>query len=475
MEKGVMMQYFEWYLSKDPHLWVELKNKAGTLKEKGITAIWMPPAYKGIGGRDDVGYGVYDVYDLGEFNAKGTIATKYGTRQEYLDCITALHRAGLYVYSDIVLNHKMGADGNEIVKAKEVNPANREEVISDDETIEVSTLFTFPSRKDKYSSFHWNWEDFDGIDYDVLSKRNADFLFDSKKWESEVDDENGNYDYLMGADLDFKVPEVIQECKDWGLWYLETCQNDGFRLDAVKHIKADFYKDWIETLRQETGKELFTVGEYWHGDLGHLIHYLEEIDYAFSLFDVPLHYNMYQASHSGGLYDMTTIFNNTLVTYSSDHAVTFVDNHDTQPSQGLQSFIDDWFKPMAYALILLREEGYPCVFYGDYYGIPHNNISSKKEMLDHMLMLRRDHMEGERHDYLDHPDVIGWSYEGNESLCDGFLVLMTNAHGGMKHMYMGENYKGKTMTDGEHTIIIGEDGCGDFVVNDGSLSLYEVQ
>lgn len=34
---------------------------------------WLPPAYKGIGGKDEVGYGVYDVYDLGEFDQKGTI------------------------------------------------------------------------------------------------------------------------------------------------------------------------------------------------------------------------------------------------------------------------------------------------------------------------------------------------------------------------------------------------------------------
>lgn len=39
-----------------------------------------------------------------------------------------------------------------------------------------------------------------------------------------------------------------------------------------------------------------------------------------------------------------------------------MDNHDTQPGQALQSFVDEWFKQSAYAIILLREEGYPCVF-----------------------------------------------------------------------------------------------------------------
>lgn len=43
-------------------------------------------------------------------------------------------------------------------------------------------------------------------------------------------------------------------------------------------------------------------------------------------------------------------------------------NHDTQPYQALEVPIADWFKPLAYSLILLRCSGYPCVWYGDLYG-----------------------------------------------------------------------------------------------------------
>lgn len=35
-------------------------------------------------------------------------------------------------------------------------------------------------------------------------------------------------------------------------------------------------------------------------------------------------------------------------------------NHDTQPYQALEAQISDWFKPLAYSLILLRDSGYPC-------------------------------------------------------------------------------------------------------------------
>lgn len=47
---------------------------------------------------------------------------------------------GIDIYGDIVLNHKMGADGTEIVNAREVNRHNTNEIISNDEQIEVYTL-----------------------------------------------------------------------------------------------------------------------------------------------------------------------------------------------------------------------------------------------------------------------------------------------------------------------------------------------
>ncbi|MDI8752022.1 hypothetical protein MJH54_31455, partial [Salmonella enterica subsp. enterica serovar Montevideo] len=40
-------------------------------------------------------------------------------------------------------------------------------------------------------------------------------------------------------------------------------------------------------------------------------------------------------------------------------------NHDTQPLQALEAPVEPWFKPLAYALILLRENGVPSVFYPD--------------------------------------------------------------------------------------------------------------
>ena len=42
--------------------------------------------------------------------------------------------------------------------------------------------------------------------------------------------------------------------------------------------------------------------------------------------------------------------------------------HDSQPLQLLEKPIAEWCNPLAYAIILLREQGIPCVFYPDLYG-----------------------------------------------------------------------------------------------------------
>ena len=90
---GVMMQYFHWYTADDGSLWREVKANAKELAAAGITALWLPPAYKGLGGAKDVGYAVYDMYDLGEFDQKGSVRTKYGTHKEYLAAIEASRAA----------------------------------------------------------------------------------------------------------------------------------------------------------------------------------------------------------------------------------------------------------------------------------------------------------------------------------------------------------------------------------------------
>lgn len=474
---GTIMQYFEWDLPADGTLWKQLAEDAAKLKKAGISAIWMPPAYKGAAGAQDVGYGVYDLYDLGEFDQKGSVATKYGTKEEYLVAIKALHEQGISVYADVVLNHKIGADDIEEVSAKEFNENSRGQMVGEQRTIGAATKFTFPGRKGKYSDFTWNWKHFDGIDWDQDRAKKAIFCFDGKEWDKEVDKEYENYDYLMGADIDFENDEVREELTRWGKWYTETAQLDGYRLDAVKHINKYFYRDWMREMKNAAGKDLFAVGEYWHWDINQLQDYISATEGEVKLFDVPLHFNFHNCSKAHGNYDLRTIFNGTLTQVNPLCAVTFVDNHDSQPGQSLFSWVEDWFKPMAYSMILLRQEGYPCVFYGDYKGIPSERVKSMKPMIDKLLKVRKQKAYGPQHDYIDDYNCIGWTREGDAEHKDsGLAVVLSDGTGGTKHMYIGKQFAGCHFSDilgnAKYNIKIDEDGFGDFYVNRDSVAVW---
>ena len=472
---GTMMQYFEWYLDVEEGLWNKVADDAENLSNLGITSVWLPPAYKGMAGKNEVGYGVYDLYDLGEFNQKGSVPTKYGTKDEYIRAIESLKRNFINVYADIVLNHKMGADKLQDILVNRCDWGDHTKVESNLEEIKAATKFTFPGRGHKYSSFEWNWTHFKGIDINSKNTEKALFKFKDKSWAECVDKEFANFDYLMGADIDFSNPEVVEECKRWGKWYLETTRVDGFRLDAVKHIDALFYKEWLKYLREESGKELFTVGEYWSYNVDNLHNYLKETEGAMSLFDVPLHNNFYNASVNPE-YDMSTILNKTLVKENPASAVTFVDNHDTQPGQALQSYVEEWFKAIAYAIILLRKEGYPCVFYGDLYGIKHSN-NKPVERIKTLLALRKIKAYGRQHDYFDHPNVIGWTREGDTKHLDsGLAVVASNSFDAEKRMYVGTGYTGEEFIDCldncPDVVHIDEQGCGVFRCKGRSVSVW---
>jgi alpha-amylase len=72
------------------------------------------------------------------------------------------------------------------------------------------------------------------------------------------------------------------------------------------------------------------------------------------------------------------------------------------------------FTSLAYALILLREAGYPCVFYGDIYGMrsPHYSERTCGGKLADLILARKLYAYGEQEDYFLSPDFIGWVRKG---------------------------------------------------------------
>lgn len=242
---GTMLQSFHWYTDGDSFLWKNIQETADYLKDIGITAVWLPPAYKCASGAYSVGYDPYDLFDLGEFNQKGSVPTKYGSKDDYLTAIKCLKENAIQVIVDVVLNHKAGGDELEEFQVVEVNTENRNEVLSEPFNIQSYTKFNFPERNRQYSEFIWDFTCFSGVEYAegvdgehiyrVLNEHSDD-------WDKLISDEKGNYDFLMSNDINFRNPNVVGELDYWGRWYYEQIGYNGVRLDAIKHITPSFLK-----------------------------------------------------------------------------------------------------------------------------------------------------------------------------------------------------------------------------------------
>jgi len=127
-QNDVMMQAFYWDvpvddINRNGTWWDSLAVKANDLKSAGFTALWVPSPAKGNWGIWDMGYGIYDHYDLGNYLQKGSTETRFGSRNELSRMMAAMHdttggKPRIELIADIILNHIYGSNEN-----MEPNPA----------------------------------------------------------------------------------------------------------------------------------------------------------------------------------------------------------------------------------------------------------------------------------------------------------------------------------------------------------------
>jgi alpha-amylase len=387
VENPVILQTFYWEMNtgkyaeeypEEADLWQLLAERAEEIAEAGFNFLWLPPANKGAAGIEDVGYGTYDLWDLGEFKQKGTKRTKYGTKKELEKAVKKLHQNNLKVLYDAVLNHRLGADDKEEVKLKDNSKA------------EVWTIFNFEGRKDKYSSLKLDWQVFDGVDWDERSQRAGEFLFKCKEWDDSYEE-----DYLMGADIDYENQQIKEDVINWGKWIVNEIDFDGFRFDASKHVDNGMIHDFIEEVNESTDKELFFIGEAWVNEAETLADYLNTVDQdKLHVFDFPLRESFIEMMQ--GNLDMRWLGDRGLVNQQDfkDRAITFVENHDTERDgtneYGTEAIVHR--KMQAYCYILMRRDGVPTIFWKDYHS------HGLKERLDKLIAARKSFAYGDAYE-----------------------------------------------------------------------------
>lgn len=155
---------------------------------------------------------------------------------------------------DVVVNHKMGADEKEPVRVQRVDAQDRTQISDEIIECEAWTRYTFPVRAGQYSQFIWDYKCFSGIDH--IENPSEDGIFKivndytGEGWNDQVDDEMGNFDYLMGENIDFRNHAVTEEIKYWARWVMEQTHCDGFRLDAVNTFQPGSIKSGLNMSRR---------------------------------------------------------------------------------------------------------------------------------------------------------------------------------------------------------------------------------
>jgi len=205
---GTMLQGFSWCLPPDGDHWNRLAASAQRFSAEGITSVWLPPAYKGQAGANDVGYGVYDLYDLGEFDQKGTVATKYGTKDEYVRAVRALRDAGVQALGDIGSTIRMVPDGSESVLATECDPANLSELVSEPHLITAWSALHLSGAQGAAIRTSGGTGVASMVPTGTRGRgarpcSSSTASTGTRTWTTPI---TATYDYLMGADVDLTDP-----------------------------------------------------------------------------------------------------------------------------------------------------------------------------------------------------------------------------------------------------------------------------
>jgi len=345
-QSDAILQGFYWNSTPGGIWWDSLAKLAPRLRAAGFSGVWFPAAMKGAAGAYSMGYDPYDQYDFGEYNQKGSIETRFGSRGELEYAIGVFHANGLQVFADAVMGHMNGGEAKIPYECKPY-PS-----FPDSGWL----LFTYPNGSGRFP-------------------KNASHFYPNL----QTCDANPPY---HGPDPAFRFGEYLAHAQShvkdslivWGQYLRTVLGFDGFRIDEAKSIDPIFIGPWL----QNTLAGGFAFAEYFGStsEIQTWLHYTQNVFGGdVSMFDFPLRYSLADmCNNTSGTYDMNNLDWAGLVNagVSGYDVVTFVENHDFDRigwdgsmDIGHHPIIYD--KKMAYAYILFSE-GRPCVFFKDYFG-----------------------------------------------------------------------------------------------------------
>jgi alpha-amylase len=409
--------------------WDHIAKQAKALREAGFTAVWLPPVCKGAGGASSVGFDVFDDYDLGSKNQKGTIPTRYGTREKLERCVAILRANGLDVYIDVVDNQRDGGDNQQKYR-----------YVDADGKPDGGRFAKDPG------DFHCSTS---GVGVCSGCTQNVPGCVPE-------DPNVPGPDCCFGDDLAPINGTPSRHCFNGLLasadWMTRALDIQGYRLDDVKGISTQFIPPLLNNSALN-GK--FAVGEFFDGNLDLVRGWISNTAGRASAFDFPLRFNfLVPMCNNPGSFDMSQLDHAGLAGVDPFHAVTFVENHDTDRNSPIVTN-----KAQGYAYIL-TSEGYPCVFFKDYSTDP--GSYGMKPVIDNLIFIHEKIAAGATQQRWKNHDVFAYERLGGAHLLVGLnnngssaqtITVDTGFGANVKlHDYTG--HSGDVQTDGNGQVTI---------------------
>ncbi|MDS3911699.1 MULTISPECIES: alpha-glucosidase [Staphylococcus] len=335
-------------------------EKLDYLKDLGIDVIWLSPMYKSP--NDDNGYDISDYQDIME---------EFGTMEDFNHLLSEVHKRGMKLILDLVVNHT-----------------------SDEHPWFIESR----SSKDNPKRDWYIWAD---PKPDGSEPNNWESIFNGSTWE--YDDTTKQYYFHLFSkkqpDLNWSNPDVREAVFKMMNWWFEK-GIDGFRVDAITHIKKTFeagdlpvpkgkqyapafdvdmnqpgIQDWLQEMKDKSLShyDIMTVGEANGVNPDNAKEWVGEKEGKFNMIFQFEHLGLWSTGDSK--FDVLS-YKNVLNRWQKQLEgigwnALFIENHD-QPRR-VSTWGDDtkyWFESAtSHAVVYFLQQGTPFIYQGQEIGM----------------------------------------------------------------------------------------------------------
>ncbi|MGX0340341.1 glycoside hydrolase family 13 protein [Staphylococcus hominis] len=335
-------------------------EKLDYLKDLGIDVIWLSPMYKSP--NDDNGYDISDYQDIME---------EFGTMEDFNHLLSEIHKRGMKLILDLVVNHT-----------------------SDEHPWFIESR----SSKDNPKRDWYIWAD---PKPDGSEPNNWESIFNGSTWE--YDDTTKQYYFHLFSkkqpDLNWSNPDVREAVFKMMNWWFEK-GIDGFRVDAITHIKKTFeagdlpvpkgkqyapafdvdmnqpgIQDWLQEMKDKSLShyDIMTVGEANGVNPDNAKEWVGEKEGKFNMIFQFEHLGLWSTGDSK--FDVLS-YKNVLNRWQKQLEgigwnALFIENHD-QPRR-VSTWGDDkkyWFESAtSHAVVYFLQQGTPFIYQGQEIGM----------------------------------------------------------------------------------------------------------